>query len=303
MVMLTLKQFQYFIKIVEEGSFTAASEKLFIAQSALSRQIKLLEEEIGFQLLDRTDKRIRLTVAGEVFYKKTKDHIEYLNEIIGLSKNIADGKNRQIKIAHSSSIVMNDKKVQLLTKISLAEQINFEINTLSSEHQILALLNGEIDIGLIRPPVRHTLDDINVLKLYEEPLMVAVHVDHAKFTNKQEIKVKDLKDEYFVSTPHAERGGLSYFVSNLCLAAGFTPRKAAIQSRKVSQLQLVAANLGVSIVPEEFQQILPANVKLLPLADHLLFSEVVLVYRKENDEIIQHCAELIHQTFQSILKN
>lgn len=301
--MLTLKQFQYFIKIVEEGSFTAASEKLFIAQSALSRQIKLLEEEIGFQLLDRTDKRIRLTVAGEVFYKKTKDHIEYLNEIIGLSKNIADGKNRQIKIAHSSSIVMNDKKVQLLTKISLAEQINFEINTLSSEHQILALLNGEIDIGLIRPPVRHTLDDINVLKLYEEPLMVAVHVDHAKFTNKQEIKVKDLKDEYFVSTPHAERGGLSYFVSNLCLAAGFTPRKAAIQSRKVSQLQLVAANLGVSIVPEEFQQILPANVKLLPLADHLLFSEVVLVYRKENDEIIQHCAELIHQTFQSILKN
>lgn len=297
--MLTLKQFQYFIKIVEEGSFTAASEKLFIAQSALSRQIKLLEEEIGFQLFDRTDKRIRLTVAGEVFYKKTKDHMDYLNEIIGLSKNIADGKNRQIKIAHSSSIIMDDKKVQLLKKISLAEQINFEINTLSSEHQILALLNGEIDIGLIRPPVRHTLDDINVLKLYEEPLMVAVHVDHAKFTNKQDIKVKDLKDEYFVSTPHAERGGLSYFVSNLCLAAGFTPRKATIQSRKVSQLQLVAAKLGISIVPEEFQQILPANVKLLPLADHLFFSEVVLVYRKENDEIIQHCAELIHQTFQS----
>jgi len=299
MVMLTLKQFQYFIKIVEEGSFTAASEKLFIAQSALSRQIKLLEEEIGFQLFERTDKRIRLTVAGEVFYKKTKDHMDYLNEIIGLSKNIADGKNRQIKIAHSSSIVMDDKKVQILKEISLAQQISFEINTLSSEHQILALMNGEIDMGLIRPPVRHTLEEINVVKLYEEPLMVAVHVNHAKFANKQEIKVKDLKDEYFVSTPHAQRGGLSYFVSNLCLAAGFTPLKAAIQSRKVSQLQLVAANLGVSIVPEEFQQILPANVKLLPLADHLLFSEVVLVYRKEKDEIIQHCAELIHQTFQS----
>jgi len=297
--MLTLKQFQYFIKIVEEGSFTAASEKLFIAQSALSRQIKLLEEEIGFQLFERTDKRIRLTVAGEVFYKKTKDHMDYLNEIIGLSKNIADGKNRQIKIAHSSSIVMDDKKVQILKEISLAQQISFEINTLSSEHQILALMNGEIDMGLIRPPVRHTLEEINVVKLYEEPLMVAVHVNHAKFANKQEIKVKDLKDEYFVSTPHAQRGGLSYFVSNLCLAAGFTPLKAAIQSRKVSQLQLVAANLGVSIVPEEFQQILPANVKLLPLADHLLFSEVVLVYRKEKDEIIQHCAELIHQTFQS----
>jgi len=299
MVMLTLKQFQYFIKIVEEGSFTAASEKLFIAQSALSRQIKLLEEEIGFQLFERTDKRIRLTVAGEVFYKKTKDHMDYLNEIIGISKNIADGKNRQIKIAHSSSIVMDDKKVQILKEISLAQQISFEINTLSSEHQILALMNGEIDMGLIRPPVRHTLDDVNIIKLYEEPLMVAVHIDHAKFANKEKLEVKDLKEEYFVSTPHSKRGGLSYLVSNLCLAAGFTPQKAPIQSRKISQLKLVAANLGVSIVPEEFQQILPANVKLLPLADHLLFSEVVLVYRKENDEIIQHCAELIHQTFQS----
>jgi DNA-binding transcriptional LysR family regulator len=297
--MLTLKQFQYFIKIVEEGSFTAASEKLFIAQSALSRQIKLLEEEIDFQLFDRTDKKVKLTAAGEVFYKKIKDNMHYLNEIIGVSKNISEGKNRQIKIAHSSSIIMDDKKVQILKEISLKQKINFEINTLSSEHQILALLNGEIDIGLIRPPVRHTLDDINVIKLYEEPLMVALHIDHAKFANKEKVEVKDLKDEYFVSTPHSKRGGLSYLVSNLCLAAGFTPQKAPIQSRKISQLQLVAANLGVSIVPKEFQQILPAQVKLLPLNDQLSLSEVILVYRKDHDEIIQHCTEHIHQIFQS----
>ncbi|EXS30196.1 LysR family transcriptional regulator [Acinetobacter sp. 742879] len=298
MVMLTLKQFQYFIKIVEEGSFTAASEKLFIAQSALSRQMKLLEEEIDFQLFHRTDKKVKLTAAGEVFYKKIKDNMHYLNEIIGVSKNIAEGKNRQIKIAHSSSIVMDNKKVQILKEISLKQKINFEINTLSSEHQILALLNGEIDIGLIRPPVRHTLDDVNVIKLYEEPLMVAVHIDHAKFANKEKVEVKDLKEEYFVSTPHSKRGGLSYLVSNLCLAAGFTPQKAPIQSRKISQLQLVAANVGVSIVPKEFQQILPAQVKLLPLTDQLSLSEVVLVYRKDHDEIIQHCAERIHQIFQ-----
>ncbi len=296
--MLTLKQFQYFIKIVEEGSFTAASEKLFRAQSALSRQSKLLEEEIDFQLFDRTDKKVKLTEAGGIFYKKIKDNMHYLNEIIGVSKNIAEGKNRQIKIAHSSSIVLDDKKVQILKEMSLKQKINFEINTLSSEHQVLALLNGEIDIGLIRPPVRHTLDDVNVIKLYEEPLMVAVHIDHAKFANKEKVEVKDLKVEYFVSTPHSKRGGLSYLVSNLCLAAGFTPQKAPIQSRKISQLQLVAANIGVSIVPKEFQQILPAQVKLLPLTDQLSLSEVVLVYRKDHDEIIQHCAERIHQIFQ-----
>jgi len=299
MVMLTLKQFQYFIKIVEEGSFTAASEKLFIAQSALSRQMKLLEEEIGFQLFDRTDKRVKLTAAGEVFYKKIKDNLLYLNEIIDLAKSVSEGKNRQIKIAHSSSIVMDHKKVQILKEVSLTQQLSFEINTLSSEQQILALMNGEIDIGFIRPPVRHTLDEMSILKLYEEPLMVAVHTEHAKFAKAEKVYLKDLKDECFVTTAHADRGGLSYLVANLCLAAGFTPQKAPILSRKVSQLQLVAANLGISIVPEEFKQILPNQVKLLPLADDLSFSEVLLVYRKDQDEMIQHCAEQIHQMFQS----
>ncbi len=299
--MLTLKQFQYFIKIVEEGSFTAASEKLFIAQSALSRQMKLLEEEIDFQLFDRTDKKVKLTTAGEVFYKKIKNNMHYLNEIIGVSKNIAEGKNRQIKIAHSSSIIMDERKIHILKEISLANHINFEINTLSSEHQILALMSGEIDIGLIRPPVRHTLDELSIIKLYEEPLMVAVHVDHSKFTKEEKVYLKDLKDEHFVATPYAERGGLSYLVANLCLAAGFTPQKAPIQSRKVSQLQLVSANLGISIVPWEFEKILPHQVKLLPLADYLSLSEVQLVYRKDHDEMIQRCAEQIHQMF--YLKN
>ncbi|MFA3113213.1 LysR family transcriptional regulator [Acinetobacter pittii] len=299
MVMLTLKQFQYFIKIVEEGSFTAASEKLFIAQSALSRQMKLLEEEIDFQLFDRTDKKVKLTAAGEVFYKKVKDNMHYLNEIIGVSKNIAEGKNRQIKIAHSSSIIMDDRKIQILKEISLTQQINFEINTLSSEHQILALLNGEIDIGLIRPPVLHSLEEITTLKLYEQPLFAAVYIDHPKFKETQSIQIKDLKDEYFVSTPHPKRGGLSYLVSNLCIGAGFWPKAATIQSRKLNQLQLVAANLGISIVPQEFEKILPNQVKLLPLADYLSLSEVLLVYRKDHDEMIQHCAELIYQTFQS----
>lgn len=299
MVMLTLKQFQYFIKIVEEGSFTAASEKLFIAQSALSRQMKLLEEEIGFQLFDRTDKRVKLTAAGEVFYKKIKDNLLYLNEIIDLAKSVSEGKNRQIKIAHSSSIVMDHKKVQILKEVSLTQQLSFEINTLSSEQQILALMNGEIDIGFIRPPVRHTLDEMSILKLYEEPLMVAVHTEHAKFAKAEKVYLKDLKDECFVTTAHADRGGLSYLVANLCLAAGFTSQKAPILSRKVSQLQLVAANLGISIVPEEFKQILPNQVKLLPLADDLSFSEVLLVYRKDQDEMIQHCAEQIHQMFRS----
>ena len=288
--MPTLKQFNYLIKIVEEGSFTEASEKLFIAQSALSRQVKLLEEEIDFQIFDRTEKRVKLTSAGEVFYRKIKNNLHNIAEIIEFSKNIAKGADQIIKIAHSSSIVMGRDKIEALNLVSSTYQVNFEMNTLSSEQQIMALLSGEIDIGFIRPPVLHTLDELNVVTIYTQPLYLACHKQHPHFSHSKAVKIRDLREEKFVSTPHRARGGLSYLVSNLCLVQGFFPKKAQIQSRKVSQLQLVAAHLGICIVPEEYQSILPEQVQLLPLENGQVLSEVLMVWKKEKERLIQDCA-------------
>lgn len=292
--MATLKQFNYLISIVEEGGFIAASEKLFIAQSALSRQIKLLEEEVGFEIFDRADKKIKLTKAGHFFYAQLKNNVLNLEHIIENSKDIANGKNRLIKIAHSSTVTMSLEKVKVFDQASKDLEVHFELNTLSSEDQVLALKTGHIDVGFIRPPVLNHLDELHVVKLYHEPLYVALHLNHMLAIEKS-IKIQQLRHENFVSTPHAERGGLSYLVSNLCLSAGFTPKKAPIQSRKVSQLQLVAAEIGVCIVPEEFTEILPEQVKLIPLQAANSLSDVVMVWSQNADEVIQKSTEyLLH---------
>lgn len=292
--MATLKQFNYLISIVEEGGFIAASEKLFIAQSALSRQIKLLEEEVGFEIFDRADKKIKLTKAGHFFYAQLKNNVLNLEHIIENSKDIASGKNRLIKIAHSSTVTMSLEKVKVFDQASRDLEVHFELNTLSSEDQVLALKTGHIDVGFIRPPVLNHLDELHVVKLYHEPLYVALHLNH-RLAIEKSIKIQQLRHENFVSTPHAERGGLSYLVSNLCLSAGFTPKKAPIQSRKVSQLQLVAAEIGVCIVPEEFTEILPEQVKLIPLQAANSLSDVVMVWSQNADEVIQKSAEyLLH---------
>jgi DNA-binding transcriptional LysR family regulator len=292
--MATLKQFNYLISIVEEGGFIAASEKLFIAQSALSRQIKLLEEEVGFEIFDRADKKIKLTKAGQFFYAQLKNNVLNLEHIIENSKDIANGKNRLIKIAHSSTVTMSLEKVKVFDQASKDLEVHFELNTLSSEDQVLALKTGHIDVGFIRPPVLNHLDELHVVKLYHEPLYVALHLNHMLAIEKS-IKIQQLRHENFVSTPHAERGGLSYLVSNLCLSAGFTPKKAPIQSRKVSQLQLVAAEIGVCIVPEEFTEILPEQVKLIPLQAANSLSDVVMVWSQNADEVIQKSTEyLLH---------
>lgn len=295
--MATLKQFNYLISIVEEGGFIAASEKLFIAQSALSRQIKLLEEEVGFEIFDRADKKIKLTKAGQFFYAQLKNNVLNLEHIIEKSKDIADGKNRLIKIAHSSTITMSFEKVKVFNQASRRLNVHFELNTLSSEDQVLALKNGNIDVGFIRPPVLNHLDELHVEKLYHEPLYVALYPSHILAMEKS-IKIQQLRHEKFVSTPHAERGGLSYLVSNLCLGAGFTPQKAPIQSRKVSQLQLVAAEIGICIVPEEFTDILPEQVRLIPLEAANSLSDVVMIWNKNADEVIQKSAEYLRHLLQ-----
>ncbi|UOG18089.1 LysR family transcriptional regulator [Acinetobacter sp. PK01] len=295
--MATLKQFNYLINIVEEGGFIAASEKLFIAQSALSRQIKLLEEEVGFEIFDRADKKIKLTKAGQFLYAQLKNNVLNLEHIIENSKDIANGKNRLIRIAHSSTVTMSLEKVKVFDQASRHLNVHFELNTLSSEDQVLALKTGHIDVGFIRPPVLNHLDELHVEKLYHEPLYVALYPSHI-LTMEKSIKIQQLRHEKFVSTPHAERGGLSYLVSNLCLGAGFTPQKAPIQSRKVSQLQLVAAEIGICIVPEEFTDILPEQVRLIPLEAANSLSDVVMIWNKNTDEVIQKSAEYLRHHLQ-----
>lgn len=129
--MKTLKQFQYFIAIVEHSSFTAASEHLFIAQSALSRQMKMLEDEIGFVLFDRTEKKIQLTDAGRSFYQKIKMHLQQIKSSIHMAQNIAQGQGRCLQLAHSSSIVMDAFKLQCLNNRCHQLKIEIDLNTLS----------------------------------------------------------------------------------------------------------------------------------------------------------------------------
>ena len=122
--MLTFKQCNYLISIVEEGSFIAASEKLFIAQSALSRQIKNLEDELGFCIFDRSEKRIKLTSAGLALYKSLKNHLDNLSNSIELAKRISQGEDRTVKVSHSSSIIFDKRKLQILDELCEQYKIN-----------------------------------------------------------------------------------------------------------------------------------------------------------------------------------
>ncbi|WP_130803415.1 LysR family transcriptional regulator [Acinetobacter ihumii] len=294
--MSTLKQFHYFITIVETGSFSAASAQLFIAQSALSRQIMLLEDELGFLIFDRSEKKIKLTTAGDQFYRDIKKQLSALHNTILSAQNLAKGKGRIFRIAHSSSVILNKEKLNLFKQLCVQHQIEIEIETLASELQIEAIENGSLDIGFIRPPVLTSLEKLNHQIIYSSQLCVAMCMEQEQF-NPQKVKLTDLKDVPFVSIPHDERGGLSYLAANLCLSHGFSPKPAFIRSRKISQLQLVSQNLGICIVPQDFESVLPHNVRLIELDNEPYFSSVVLLWKKETDPLLEQCVDHILKYF------
>lgn len=292
--MWTFKQFNYLITIVETGGFVAASEQLFIAQSALSRQIKNLEEELGFEIFDRSEKKIKLTVAGEALYKSLKTSLDHLKSSIASAQSISRGEGRILKIAHSSSIVLDHSKLDIFEQLCNTHHIDIEMNTLSSELQLEYLLDGSIDLGFIRPPIYHNLDKVNSISLYTAPLYVAAHIADPVLSEKENISIRELASLNFVSVPHKARGGLSYLAANLCLVNGFSPKRSRIYSRKRSQLELVANGFGICIVPEEFKMILPGNVRLIPIQDENILSEVKLIWKKDEDLLIDRCAASIH---------
>ena len=165
------------------------------------------------------------------------------------------------------------------------------------EFKIEAILSGDIDIGFIRPPIYHSLDELSSISLYKSFLYVAVSASDQNFNDKTIVDIRDLKDLRFVSTPHAERGGLSYLASNLCLSSGFSQKRARISSRKLSQLDLVENGFGICIVPEEFSTVLPRDVRLISINDQNNQSEVKLIWKKSNDQLIGNCVKAIHESY------
>lgn len=284
--MISLKQFKYFVEIVEAGSYSRAAEKLYIAQSALSRQIKELEDELHTQLLTRDARQFELTPAGQLFFERAKRILEDIDDTVVQARNVGQGAQGVIRLQHSSSVILTP---QLTTALSqLLDEfpgVTLDVSMLPSENQTLEIEEGRADIGLLRLPTLRRHPHIHVREISSERLMVAVS-RHSPLAALDNIELASLSDQAFISIPHKDRGGLSYLVANLCLEQGFFPKPARALSRKSSQLNLIEANLGIAIVPECMRLTAPAGVRFIMLSQGLLTTSVGLACRREADPLV-----------------
>lgn len=294
--MISTRQLRYFVEIADSGSFSAAAERLFVAQSALSRQIKELESQLQTPLFERTARQPRLTAAGEAFYPRARTLLSELLKASEMATQVGNGQLGTLRLSHSSTVPMSGALLQgISTWLERCPGVSTDIVKLSSEAQLEEIADGRLDVGLLRLPVLRQREGVRVTPLYSEQVLLAVPPSHALARSNTPVELAQLRDEAFISIPHPQRGGLSYLSAELCMRAGFFPRAARVMSRKTTQLQLIQAGFGIALLPKSMQDIAPASVRFLPLADPDCLSTVALACAQAPSALVEQFCQTLQE--------
>jgi len=254
-----LRHLKYFVAVAELGSVSRAAEKLFIAQPPLSMQIKQLEDEIGVRLLLRYPRGVRLTAAGSAFLEEARDLLaraERAKQLARRKDNAAAGLARVAYVPSAGHTVI-PRLVRRLR--SLHPECEIDVREMVTTQQSQALLHGEIDIGLLRPPI--TSSRLTIVSELSDPFCLAIPDGHA-LAGAGPIDLRIAADEIFVGfTRH--RGPAFYDQAlGLCTDVGFSPNLRYDASTLYGVLDLVGAGLGIAIVPASSSTLAPTGFGL-----------------------------------------
>jgi DNA-binding transcriptional LysR family regulator len=279
--MMELRHLRYFRAVAEELHFGRAAERLHIAQPPLSQQIRQLERELGVTLLTRSTRSVELTPAGQAYLRHTRKILDAVEDAGRLARRIAAGTEGQLAIGCVGSATYS-----LLPQLvrALGEQLpGVEVSVrgeMLAPTQLAALSAGEIDLALLRPPVQ--LPGLITEVVRRDRLIAVLPADH-RLAGQDQLRTADLRDEDFVAHAGSGRSVMSSVVAAVCADAGFVPRVRHEVMETSTLVTLVAAGLGVAIVPAPTAALDIAGVRYLPLTPATLGIDLVAAHSATND--------------------
>lgn len=242
---MDIKVLRNFVEIVNCGSLTAASKKLFIAQPALSNQLKALEKELNVTLIERNSRHQKLTHAGKLFYSRAKNIIFQENATYQEIGDARHGEVGCLKIAAIQSGEINLLQ-EIIPRFAKAfPRITYEFQEQETENTLELLADGTVEIGVVSTPFPVS-PDMDVMYISEENLVCAYDPAVFSFSNSDdEIALSDLGEMPILMVYRYEE-----MFRNLCEKEGFTPNVRARNKQLTISIKWAEAGLGIAIVPE-----------------------------------------------------
>ncbi|HXC27020.1 MAG TPA: LysR family transcriptional regulator [Stellaceae bacterium] len=278
---MELRHLRYFVAVAEEGHVTRAAERLGIQQPPLSQQIQALERELDAQLFRRKPRGVELTPAGRALYDEARAILARTQEAVAATKRAAQGEAGRIGIGFTSSASFHPfvprairafREAHPLVALALEESGTTEL--------VAALRSKQIDAAFVRSPVGESTD-LFVRPLFDEPMVAALPSGHA-LTASDTLPLAALAGETFILYRRPVGPGLHDAIIAACDRAGFSPKIGQEAPRMLSTLSLVAAGLGVTVVPASMSRLEAEGVVYRPIDPRTeLTAPLNLAYRRD----------------------
>lgn len=290
---MDIRKLRYFITVAEELHFHRAAEKLNMTQPPLSQQIQNLEEELGVKLLERTKKMVRLTAAGAVFLEQARLIMAQLERSIQLTQKADQGIIGHLTVAFVDS-ASGSIMVDVLRKFRAAyPQIELTLREMTSSEQLQALADGQIHIGFLRYQ-DHT--GHLSFRVCQTETLIAVLPDHHPLASQTQVSITELADEDFILFPRHLGSPFHRLVLDYCREHGVDPRITQEAIQMYTIVNLVAAGMGISIVPSSVDVFERRGVVFLPLIESPPSVPLYTAWRTDmNQEVISRFMNIVDE--------
>ncbi|HTJ91511.1 MAG TPA: LysR family transcriptional regulator [Pararobbsia sp.] len=280
---MELRHLRYFLAVAEEGQFTRAAERLAMQQPPLSQQIRLFEEEMGFELFVRNPRGVTLTPAGAALADEARVLLEGIQGAVGRARRIARGEMGTLSVGLTSSASFHPLTTDIIRVFRAAlPDVGVELEELNAAELIERLANAQVHVGFMRKPV-DPREGIVYQRIVDESMVVVLPIGHPLLKHqraaKPKIRLEALAQEEFILVRRPGAPGMYADFLAACRLAGFTPRIAVEVPRMLSAINAVAAGLGVTLVPASMVRYHCDNAVYCPLAQpELLGAPLNLAY-------------------------
>ncbi|MDQ8183245.1 LysR family transcriptional regulator [Pelagicoccus sp. SDUM812005] len=270
---------RYFIEVALEENVTRAAEKLHVSQPALSRQVRDLEEELGFALLERSAKSVALTEAGRVFLDEASEVLKRLEVGIAAARAVAEGGSGELHIGYAPSLTVKILPPTIRAFQAEFPKVKVKLHDLSSEEMMAGLRSGDLDFAFMLESKVKALAGFRFEALKREGLRLAVGNEHA-LAKGGSVSLGRLKKETLLGFDLKEYPEYGDLLGRLFKAAKVR-LKLAEQHESVSSLvAAVEAGMGVAVVTESLACVAGGRVTLLELEEEMECLVVGIAWRE-----------------------
>jgi DNA-binding transcriptional LysR family regulator len=273
---MELRHLRYYVAVAEELSFGRAATRLAIAQPPLSRQIRALEDEVGVPLLVRTKRRVLLTEAGRSFLEGARVALSHAARAVDQARRASRGESPSLSVAFAPTAELTLMRPILRAATRARRDLRLDVHTCSDLDALRAVQSGTLHAAIMPRPA--TVErDVRVEPLTSRRLRAVVPAGHA-VARRARVSLARLMDDPIVLVPRAVAPALHDAVARAFQAAGLTLRVQHETSHLHTCLELVAAGLGVTVLPS-----VPGReaVACRPLEGAVASLDFVFAYRED----------------------